>query len=185
MSADSDTFPRLETLGPRICIFGPSNAGKSTLAVAMARALAVPAVYLDLLYHLPNTDWTPRPAPEFERLHAEAIADSGWVMEGNYSRLMADRLNRATGIVLIDTPAFGNLYRYVRRTLFERDRIGTLEGGRDSLKWLMIRHIAYVQPRRRNDLHAKVTESGLPFIKVRGLPELNILYRKWRLSRPR
>lgn len=35
----------LSDLGNRICILGPSNNGKSTL---------------DVLHHVPNTDWEPQ-----------------------------------------------------------------------------------------------------------------------------
>jgi hypothetical protein len=45
------------SLGPRIAIFGPSNAGKSTLAVAMSKRLNIPAIHLDQLKFIPNTNW--------------------------------------------------------------------------------------------------------------------------------
>ena len=51
----------IDDLGPRVCIMGPSNSGKSTLAEAIARARGLPAIHLDQLYHLPDTDWQPRP----------------------------------------------------------------------------------------------------------------------------
>ena len=184
MAAGIGQFPRPETLGSRICIFGPSNSGKSTLAVAVGNALGVPAVHLDLLHHQPNTDWVPRPAHEFERLHDEAIAGESWVMEGNYSRLMLQRLRRATGIVWVDTAMPGNLWRYFRRTLLERHRIGALEGGQDSIKWLMIHHITFVQPKRRSGLEHVVKASGLPFARVESMASLNRLYAQWGLQKP-
>ncbi|UYQ73964.1 AAA family ATPase [Pelagibacterium flavum] len=184
MTAGNSQFPRPETLGPRICVFGPSNSGKSTLAAAIGQALSLPPVHLDLLHHQPNTDWVPRPAQEFERLHNQAIAGENWVMEGNYSRLMPQRLERATGIIWVDTAMPGNLWRYFRRTLFERHRIGSLEGGQDSLKWLMIHHIAFVQPRRRSKLEHVVKASGLPFARVDSMGALNRLYAQWGLEKP-
>jgi adenylate kinase family enzyme len=50
----------LSDLGDRIVILGPSNSGKSTLADAIARKRGLQAVHLDLLFHLPNTDWEQR-----------------------------------------------------------------------------------------------------------------------------
>ncbi len=35
----------LEDLGPRICIMGPSNSGKSTLATAISHHTALPACH--------------------------------------------------------------------------------------------------------------------------------------------
>ena len=42
----------LDVLGPRICIMGPSNSGKATLAEAIARAQGLKAVHLDQLQHV-------------------------------------------------------------------------------------------------------------------------------------
>lgn len=134
----------LDALGPRIAILGPSNSGKSTLACAISRVTGLPVVHLDQLYHLPRTDWVPRPSDEFTALHETAIADAHWVMEGNYTRLLSRRLDRATGVILLDVPTSVSLYRYVRRCWFERERRGGLEGGLDSVKWDMIRHITTV-----------------------------------------
>ena len=54
-------FLPLAALGPRIMICGPSNSGKSTLAVAMASKLGAEAFHVDLFRHLPDTNWVQRP----------------------------------------------------------------------------------------------------------------------------
>jgi len=75
-------LPPLAHLGPRICIMGPSNSGKSTLAVAIAEKQSLPVIHLDQLYHQPNTDWQPREHAVFLQLHREAISAERWVIEG-------------------------------------------------------------------------------------------------------
>lgn len=132
----------LDALGTRICIMGPSNSGKSTMADAVSRARTLVPIHLDQLYHLPHSDWIPRPADEFDALHDAAIMGSRWVVDGKYSRLLPKRFQRATGLVLLDAPTVVSMYRYVRRCWFERDRRGALEGGRDSVKWDVLHHIA-------------------------------------------
>src|SRR5580692_728905 len=119
---------RLADLGPRICIMGPSNSGKSTLATAIGRACGLATIHLDQLFHLPNTDWRPRPAEEFIALHDAALAGARWVMEGNYSRCMPQRFARATGAILLNAATALSLLRYLRRSWFGRDRPGGLEG---------------------------------------------------------
>ena len=109
----------LDTLGPRICILGPSNSGKSTLADAIAAKQGLEPIHLDRLYHLPHTDWQPRPAGEFLTLHDAAIAGERWVMDGNYSSCLPQRLARATGLILLDLSTPLSLWRYARRTWFE------------------------------------------------------------------
>ena len=95
---------QLADLGERICILGPSNSGKSTLAEAIARKRSLEVVHLDLLYHLPNTDWEVRPTDEFVALHDAAITGERWVIDGNYSKCMPQRFLRATGLILLDIP---------------------------------------------------------------------------------
>jgi adenylate kinase family enzyme len=40
---------RLDDLGSRICLLGPSNSGKSTLAQAIARKRGLPAIHLSAM----------------------------------------------------------------------------------------------------------------------------------------
>jgi adenylate kinase family enzyme len=175
--------PPLAQFGSRIMICGPSNSGKSTLAVAISRKLGIPAVHLDLLQHLPNTDWKPRPEEEFRLLQDAAIAKEAWVMDGNYSRLMPQRLARATGIILLSDNRWANLLRYFRRTLFQRERIGALEGNRDSIKGAMIDWIVVRSPKALRRYRLELPRAGLPFVEVRGMRALNRLYAEWGLTR--
>ena len=174
---------RLDALGPRICIIGPSNSGKSTLATAIARARDLPPVHLDQLYHRPDTDWEPRPAGEFQALHDAAILGPHWVMDGNYSRCLPQRLERATGVIVLDVPTALSLVRYLRRTWFERDRHGTLEGGQDSVKWSMIRHIVVTTPANRKRYAQLFEETGLPTLQLDTPQALARFYRREGLSR--
>ncbi|CAB3722592.1 AAA family ATPase [Achromobacter piechaudii] len=172
----------LDDLGSRICILGPSNSGKSTLAEAISRKRGMPAIHLDQLFHLPHTDWQARPKDEFLRLHDEAIQQEQWVMDGNYTSSIGPRLERATGLILLDLPTATSLFRYFRRTLFERDRRGALEGGRDSVKWDMIHHITIVTPGNRRQ-YAEMYESlVLPKIKLPTPADLKRFYQTERLG---
>ncbi|MBY6262496.1 AAA family ATPase [Azospirillum sp. 412522] len=174
---------QLGELGQRICILGPSNSGKSTLACAIARKLGLTAVHLDRLYHCPGTDWEPRPTDEFVRLHDAAITGDRWVMDGNYSICMPQRFARATGLILLDISTPASLLRYFRRTLFERERLGALDGGRDSVKWGMIHHIAVVTPRNRNRNLARFDQTDLPKIRLSSIRAIKGCYRQWDLER--
>lgn len=173
----------LDELGTRICIMGPSNSGKSTLAKAIARAKDLEVVHLDQPHHLPHTDWVPRPADEFAALHDAAIAGARWVIEGNYSRLLPQRLEKATGFILLDVPTATSLYRYLRRCWFERDRRGGLEGGRDSVKWDMIRHIAVATRANRNRYRTMIDGISLPKVQINSTKALAAFYRSNGLKR--
>lgn len=175
---------QLSELGERVCILGPSNSGKSTLATAIGRKLGLPVVHLDRLYHLPGTDWVPRPREDFTALHDEAIAGDRWVMDGNYSACMPQRFRRATGVIYLDASTTLSLCRYIRRTLFQSNRIGGLDGGADSLKWDMIRHIV-VTTRRNRQRNTDTFESVLlPKIRLSSCAAIRKRCEEWGLDGP-
>lgn len=162
---------------------GPSNSGKSTLATAIGRARGLTPIHLDVLYHLPNTDWRPRPYEDFVALHDKAIVDENWVMDGNYSGCLPQRLARATGLILLDVSCATSLLRYLRRSWFERDRRGSLEGCKDSVKWTMIRHITITTPGNRKRYNEMFAHINLPKIKLSSTRELARFYRLEQLER--
>jgi len=173
----------LSELGARICILGPSNSGKSTLAVAIARKRGVKVVHLDQLHHLPDTDWQPRPVDEFRVLHDDAIAGEQWVMEGNYSAYMPQRFLRATGVILLDVSTPVSLFRYIRRTLFEANRAGALEGGHDSIKWSMLHYIAVTTPKNRRRYADIYRQISVPKICLLSTDAIRRCYQEWNLER--
>ena len=167
----------------RICILGPSNSGKSTLAAAIAHARDLEAIHLDQLYHRPNTDWEPRPEAEFLALHDQAVGRDRWVMDGNYSKCMPQRLERATGLILLDVSTPTSLLRYTRRTLLERNRSGGLDGGRDSLKWDMIHHIVITTRRNRRRYAAMFRQINIPKLRLASVGEIAAFYQSEGLVR--
>jgi adenylate kinase family enzyme len=163
-------------------VLGPSNSGKSTLADAMGRQLGLPVVHLDQLHHQPHTAWKPRPREEFHALHDEAIKGERWVIEGNYSSCMPQRFARATGVILLDVSTFTSLQRYVRRTLFDRQRIGGLEGARERIHWAMLRHIVVATPANRKRYATLVEALALPKVSLPSARALQDAYKAWSLA---
>lgn len=182
--AETSPFP-LETLGQRIMVLGPSNAGKSTLAAALSARLDLPLVHLDQLQHLPNTDWVPRLEEDFVALHDQAIQNERWIMDGNYSRLMPKRFERATGVILLTSNHWVRLARYLKRTLVNPNaRIGQLEGGQEHLKWEMIDWIIFKTPKNSHRYANMVKSAELPSLHCKSIKDLHALYEAWDLSMP-
>lgn len=174
--------PPLADFGHRIVVFGPSNSGKSTLAEALSRRLGIPAVHLDQLHHMPHTDWVPRPQAEFHALQRAAMAGDSWVMDGNYSALIDERLARATGAIVLDANHWLRLARYFNRTLFQRYRPGALEGRKDSVKWSMIYWVAVASRGNGARYRQMVEATALPRVFCNSMGEVNALYRTWSLE---
>ncbi len=104
-------------------------------------------------------------------------------MDGNYSRSLPQRLDRATGFILLDIPMMTSLLRYLRRSWFERDRHGALDGSRDSVKWEMIRHIAITTRANRKRYEEMFNRLTLPKVRLVTTRELTHFYRSAGLDR--
>lgn len=167
----------LDDLGPRICIMGPSNSGKSTLADAISQARGLKTVHLDQLSHLPHTDWLSRSSEEFKALHDAEIVWSSWIIEGNYSSFLPQRLERATGFILLDVPTPVSLYRYLRRCWIKGGRLGAPEGSRDNVKWGMIRHIIGATCSNRGRYKRLFGDISLPKVELTSTKALDNFYR--------
>lgn len=177
-------IPPLAALGSRICILGPSNSGKSTLAVAIGRRCELPVVHLDRLHHRPHTDWVPRPPAEFLALHEQAIAGERWVIEGNYSLCMPERFARATGVILLNVGTPVSLWRYVRRALSGGPRAGALEGARDAVSWSMLHHLLVATPRNRRRYAAMIPALAVPAVVLPSVRAIGQAWRDWALDVP-
>ncbi|MEI7062886.1 AAA family ATPase [Dickeya chrysanthemi] len=174
---------KLSDLGDRICIMGPSNSGKSTLANAIAKKCNLDVIHLDQLFHIPYSNWQERPLHEFLQLHDEAIKREKWVMDGNYKRCLPQRLSRATGLILLDVSTLSSVLRYINRTLFQHKRYGGLAGGTDRLNGKMFRHIIAATPKNRK-YYAELFETvPLPKIRLVSINEINKQFDEWGLTR--
>jgi hypothetical protein len=99
----------------RINVVGDSNAGKTTLARALAARLDIPHVELDALYWGPR--WQPVATDEFRRRVTEALAAPAWVADGGYRVARDITWGRADTIVWLDYPLHVVLRRWTGRTV--------------------------------------------------------------------
>ena len=87
----------------RILVLGNGGAGKSTFARELGERWQLPVVHLDKLWWLPG--WAERSEEEFDALLEGELARPRWVMDGNYGRTLARRLQCCDCAVLLDIPA--------------------------------------------------------------------------------
>lgn len=84
----------------KVLIVGCGGAGKSTLARAMGERFDLPVVHLDRLFWLPG--WVERDRGDFDALLAAELEKPAWVMDGNYRRTFAWRLQCADLCLYLD-----------------------------------------------------------------------------------
>ncbi len=84
----------------KILIVGCCGAGKSTLAVKLGERFFLPVIHLDKLLWLPN--WQKREREEFDILLNEQLLKDTFIIDDNYCRTFAHRLEYADFCVFLD-----------------------------------------------------------------------------------
>lgn len=87
----------------RVLIIGSPGAGKSTFARKLAKVIDLPVYSLDLLFW--NSDQTTVSRDEFlKRMSKILNEEEQWIIEGNYSLSLAQRLAKADTVFWLDYP---------------------------------------------------------------------------------
>lgn len=183
----------LSDLGKNICILGRSNSGKSTLAYHLAEALDVPCFHLDQYAHVENTAWQLKDPNLFDLDHEKILKETHWIIDGNYKRLMPERLQKASAVIWLDLPAFGCVWRYMRRSQQSKKdraggttRIGGLKGAKQDFSIWLIKHMV-LGYHKNNPIYHQLIEQHFsddkPFIHLRSLAALNKFYDQLGLTR--
>ena len=100
----------------RAVIIGNSGGGKSTLARRLSSAWQCRHVEIDRL--LWQQGWELTPVDVYTAEHARLIAEASWIIDG-LGRLdsIAERLARATDIVLVDMPLWMHFWLAAERQM--------------------------------------------------------------------
>jgi len=105
----------------RILVIGCSGAGKTTLGRKLACELDIPHYSLDRYFWQPG--WVESDEAEFDAKVAELIQGTDWVMDGNYSRTLPLRLERAGTVVWLDPSRMTCLWRALWRFVTHIGRV--------------------------------------------------------------
>ena len=104
----------------RIVVIGPLAAGKSTLALKLGRLLGIPVHHLDWLYW--GDTWTPKPPAEWQALLDRIVAGESWILDGNFTSSLPQRLVAADTVIYLDTPPLTSTIRASKRRVLHRWR---------------------------------------------------------------
>jgi adenylate kinase family enzyme len=163
----------------RVSVVGSTGAGKSTLARAIAKRLALPYVELDAFMHQPG--WRPRPDDEFMKEVEKATSQPGWVVDGNYRRFVIEGpvWQRADTVVWLDLPRRTVMRQVIVRTVRRAVTREVLwNGNREPLSnfisadpddnvilWTWVKYDEFAQ--RYLDAMADSRWSGIKFVRLR------------------
>jgi adenylate kinase family enzyme len=104
----------------RIVVIGPLGAGKSTLALKLGSLLGISVHHLDWLYW--GDTWTPTPPAEWQALLDRIVAGESWIIDGNFTSSLPQRLAAADTVIYLDVPPLTSTIRAIRRRILHRWR---------------------------------------------------------------
>ena len=116
---------------------GTSGSGKTHLARGLSRALGVPHVELDGLYHGP--DWTPAEPAAFRAAVQRVAQGDAWVADGNYHAAREVLWDRAELVLFLDVPRWRVMAQLLVRSLGRRALGTTLWNGNRERFWDLAR----------------------------------------------
>lgn len=104
----------------RVLVIGSGGAGKSTFATRLGEILRIPVIHLDALYWQPG--WVEPPREDWLRILEEAVRPDAWIMDGNYTGTLDQRLAACDTAIFLDFPPGICLWRVTRRAWRYRHR---------------------------------------------------------------
>ncbi len=149
----------LYTLGPwfesrwahmeKIIIVGCPGSGKTTLANILGKKLNIPVHHLDKYYWKDN--WQAITQEEFSEIQRVITSGDRWIIDGNYSRTIENRMLYADTIIFFDFPSYVIYWRVFKRYIknFGKQRKDMGGNNKESLKWDFIKFIYNFHSRSR------------------------------------
>ncbi|MEC8580503.1 MAG: AAA family ATPase [Pseudomonadota bacterium] len=98
----------------RVMIIGGPGSGKSTLALALGKKLGLPVTHIDRFQF--TAGWLEVDPAKRDAHVCDVIASDSWIIDGNYSSTLKDRMDRADTLIWLDVPLWQRLWRVARRT---------------------------------------------------------------------
>ncbi len=86
----------------KIIVIGCPGSGKTTFAEKLKEKTRLPLFYLDAIWHKPDRTHISR--EEFDARLSEILTQDFWIIDGNYSRTIENRISACDTVFLFDLP---------------------------------------------------------------------------------
>lgn len=140
----------------RILLIGNAGAGKTTFAKQLAQKLHLPLVHLDKLYW--RGDWEHLSRDEFDAILQSELEKPQWIIDGNFNRTIAHRLQYCDTVFYFDFPTITCLAGITKRALTNLGKARPDMGGNcmehfDSQKISLYRNVLTFNKQHRRDYY--------------------------------
>lgn len=132
----------------RVAVVGCCGAGKSTFSMALSETNRLPLYHLDRVYL--DSGWVMKPVQQAKEEASLIHREASWVIDGNYTSSMEERLAHADAVVFLDYSTPLCFFRVLKRTFkgHGKNRPDVSEG---CLERFNIPFLLYVLRFRRNN----------------------------------
>lgn len=136
----------------RVLVIGSGGSGKTTFSKKLGERTGLSVIHLDHLFWHPG--WVKTPDEDWDRLVAELCARDSWIMDGNYGRTLAPRIEAADTIIFLDLPRIVCTWRILKRQIRYAGRIrpDSAPGCPERLTWEFVSWVWTYPRQRRPDL---------------------------------
>lgn len=143
----------------RITIVGGPGTGKTTLAKKLGKIFDLPVIHIDAINYKPN--WEEIGRENRDKLILEKIKDEEWIIDGNYSATLKERIEKSDLIIWLDYSSFdiikGVFYRYIKNFHKEKQEI---PGCKERIDWKFFKYVITYRKRARKKIVEKIKNTS-------------------------
>lgn len=114
----------------KIILIGCPGSGKTTFAKTLGEKLTVPVTHLDQIMWLPGN--VAIPYQQFLQAQEEVFKKDSWIIDGNYTKSIPNRIDKAETIIFFDTSRIVCLWRIIKRYFMNFGKPAPDLGGNNS-----------------------------------------------------
>ena len=86
----------------KVIVIGCPGSGKTTFAEKLKKCTGLPLIYLDAIWH--KSDKTHISRDEYDKTMDTIFKTDKWIIDGNYSRTVEERIKNCDTVFLFDLP---------------------------------------------------------------------------------
>lgn len=132
----------------RISIIGGSGSGKSTLATILSKELDIPAIHLDAINY--NANWVEIDHKEREQIIQNKLNEEKWIIDGNYTKTLKNRLDKADIVIWLDYSSFAHFKGILKRFLkYHNKEKPELPGCKERFNLAFIKYVISYNRKKR------------------------------------